>query len=76
LLHRSIVGENGSGHGDLFTGPDGQMYYVYHVHYSETQVTPRRTRIVPIIKTWNDKTNLFDFKVEANGVIVPQQVSE
>ena len=76
ILHRSIVGENGSGHGDLFNGPDGQLYYVYHVHYSEHQVTPRRTRIVPVIKTWNGKKNRYDFKVDADQIIVPKQVSE
>lgn len=74
ILHRSIVGENGSGHGDLFNGPDGQMYYVYHVHYSQDQVSPRRTRIVPVKKKWNKKAKQFDFKVEADKVIVPKQM--
>lgn len=74
ILHRSIVGENGSGHGDLFNGPDGQMYYVYHVHYSQDQVSPRRTRIVPVEKKWNKKTKQFDFSVEADKVIVPKQI--
>lgn len=71
ILHRSIVGENGSGHGDLFEGLDGQLYYVYHVHFNEQQVSPRRTRIVPVTGEWNQKTGLYKFKVKANEVIIP-----
>lgn len=48
IIHRSIVGENGSGHGDLFTDRDGGYRYVYHVHNSDSVVSPRRTRIVSL----------------------------
>lgn len=74
IIHRSIVDENGSGHGDLFEGPDDQLYYVYHVHYSADQVAPRRTRIVPVNKKWNKKTGLYEFSVNENKIIVPVQV--
>ncbi|MGQ8335065.1 glycoside hydrolase family 43 protein [Sunxiuqinia sp. A32] len=71
IIHRSIVGENGSGHGDLFTGLDGQLYYVYHIHYDQEKVSPRKTRIVPVIKEWNPETGLYKFSVNKNKVIVP-----
>jgi len=71
IIHRSIVGENGSGHGDFFEGPNDQMYYVYHVHFSEDQVSPRRTRIVPVVKEWDAEKGLFKFGVEEEKVIVP-----
>lgn len=71
ILHRSIVGENGSGHGDFFEGLDGKLYYVYHVHYNEQQVTPRRTRIVPVEKQWDRKAGLYKFSVKADRVIIP-----
>lgn len=74
IIHRSIVGENGSGHGDLFEGLDDQLYYVYHVHYGKDQVAPRRTRIVPVNKKWNEKTGLYDFSVTEKEVIVPEQI--
>lgn len=48
IIHRSIVGENGSGHGDIFRDADGNMRYVYHVHYNDTTVSPRRTRIITL----------------------------
>lgn len=71
IIHRTIVGENGSGHGDLFEGLDGQLYYVYHTHYSQDEVAPRRTRIIPVNKRWNDQTGLFEFDVDGDKVIVP-----
>lgn len=73
IIHRNIVGEYGSGHGDLFEGLDGQLYYVYHTHYSQEAVTPRRTRIIPVNKRWNDQTGLFEFNVDGDKVIVPVQ---
>lgn len=73
ILHRSIVGENGSGHGDLFEGLDGRLYYVYHVHFSDRQVGPRRTRIVPVTKEWDPKAGIYKFKVKPDEVIVPVQ---
>ena len=55
IIHRSLVGENGTGHGDVFKGLDGKYYYVYHVHRSDSTVSPRKTRIVPLIlKKGND----------------------
>lgn len=71
IIHRSIVGENGSGHGDIFKGIDGQLYYVYHVHFSKKQVSPRRTRIVPLLKKWNEDKGLYEFSVKEDEVIVP-----
>lgn len=71
ILHRSVVGENGSGHGDLFKGSDGQLYYVYHVHFNGQQVSPRRTRIVPVIKEWDPEKGIYTFSVNGNKIIVP-----
>lgn len=71
ILHSSIVGENGSGHGDLFEGTDGQLYYVYHVHFSQQQSSPRRTRIVPVLKEWNAQKRQFKFSVDGKKVIIP-----
>lgn len=75
ILHRAIVGENGSGHGDVFRGPHGQLHYVYHVHHSDTQVHPRRTRIVPLIAAWNERQDRFDLSVDAAKVIKPVMVA-
>lgn len=71
IIHRSIVGENGSGHGDLFEGVDGQLYYVYHIHFDQQQIAPRRTRIVPVVKEWNAEKGQYKFSVNGKKVIVP-----
>lgn len=76
IIHRSIVGENGSGHGDLFEGLDGQLYYVYHIHFDGQQVVPRRTRIVPVIQQWDEASGLYRFSVDGDAVITPVVVEE
>ncbi|GAB3809571.1 glycoside hydrolase family 43 protein [Spirosoma humi] len=71
IIHRSIVGENGSGHGDLFEGLDKQLYYVYHIHNSSDKVGPRRTRIVPVVEQWDEQAGVYRFSVKGDEVIVP-----
>jgi beta-xylosidase len=71
IIHRSIVGENGSGHGDLFFDKNNQPYYVYHVHNSDSTVVPRKTRIVPLVFTKNPNTGLYDITVKSNETIIP-----
>ncbi|WP_420148782.1 glycoside hydrolase family 43 protein [Spirosoma sp.] len=71
IIHRSIVGENGSGHGDLFEGIDKQLYYVYHIHNASDKVSPRRTRIVPVVKEWDEKESVYRFSVKGSEVIIP-----
>lgn len=71
IIHRSIVHENGAGHGDLFFGKDNRPYYVYHVHNSDSVVVPRRTRIVPIVFVKDTETGLYNISVDAKNIIVP-----
>ena len=70
IIHRSIVGENGSGHGDIFKGPDGRYYYVYHVHNSDSSVGPRKTRIVPLIMK-KGEDGVYDISADIKNIIVP-----
>ena len=70
IIHKSIVGENGSGHGDLFKGFDGRYYYVYHVHNSGSNVVPRKTRIVPLIIT-KGEDGVYSVTADKDNVIVP-----
>ncbi len=73
IIHRSIVHENGSGHGDLFHGPDGRYYYVYHVHNSDSIVQPpRKARIVPMIMKKNRETGIYDISVDPSNIIIPR----
>ena len=65
-----IVGENGSGHGDLFKGFDGRYYYVYHVHNTSDNVVPRKTRIVPLIVT-KGQDGIYSVTADKDNVIIP-----
>lgn len=48
VISRAITGQNGSGHGDIIRTPKGRYYYVFHTHYSNTKVGPRRTAMIPL----------------------------
>lgn len=70
IIHRSTVGENGSGHGDVFYDKNDNAFYVYHVHNSSNAVSPRLTRIIPLHFTpTNDGYDRITVKM--NEVIVP-----
>lgn len=71
IIHRSIIHENGSGHGDLFEGLDGKLYYVYHIHFSQLEIAPRRTRIVEVLKELNAAEGKYTFSVDPKTIIVP-----
>ncbi len=48
IISKANTGHNGSGHGDLFKDARGQHHYVFHTHYSDAQVAPRRTAILKL----------------------------
>lgn len=72
IIHRSKTGENGAGHGDIFFDKKKNPYYVYHVHYSETQIAPRRTRIIPLTFKYNRQTGIYDISIQKDKVIIPK----
>jgi beta-xylosidase len=45
ILDRNLVGENGPGHGDFFRSAGG-YWYVFHTHFSNDRVGPRRTAVI------------------------------
>ncbi len=73
IIHREIVGEKGSGHGDVFIDNDGNYRYVYHVHNSDSVVAPRRTRIVTLDMRKDSDTGVYDITANANSIIKPVQ---
>lgn len=71
IIHRTIVGENGSGHGDLFKDADGKYRYVYHVHYSDSTVSPRRTRIVTLNFDKKNTDSIYTISADPATIIKP-----
>lgn len=47
ILHKKLIGQNGTGHGDFFS-MDKQLYYVFHTHNSDSKVGPRRTALIKV----------------------------
>jgi beta-xylosidase len=48
LISRDLLGENGTGHGDLFRNAQGQWQYVFHTHHSNSEVGARRTALITL----------------------------
>ena len=48
IITRRQIGENGTGHGDLFKDANGNWMYVFHTHNNRNQVGPRRTAVVQL----------------------------
>jgi len=48
FISRQLLGYPGTGHGDVFYDASGSMHYVFHTHFSNSQVDPRKTAIIPI----------------------------
>ena len=75
IIRRDIVGEKGSGHGDIFQGKDGQFYYVYHVWGPGDKADERQTRIVPLIRKKN-ADGIYEVSVNSSEIITPYQLIE
>jgi xylan 1,4-beta-xylosidase len=58
IIHKDIVGQNGSGHGDIVKGKNGDLYYVLHTHNSADRVSPRKTAIVKLAFTKDAKSGI------------------
>lgn len=48
IIMRGVIGENGTGHGDLFKNSAGEWQYVFHTHFSPSAVSPRRTAVATL----------------------------
>lgn len=73
IIRRDIVGEKGSGHGDVFQGKDGNFYYVYHVWGEGDNPDARQTRIVPLIREMG-ADGIYKISVDADNIITPYMV--
>jgi len=56
IIVRKVIGENGTGHGDLFTDKEGHLQYVFHTHHSASRPGPRKTAIVEMLFNGTDYT--------------------
>lgn len=73
IIHRFIVGEKGTGHGDIFKDIEGNYRYVFHVHNSDTVVGPRRTRIITLHADKDQQTNTYRFTADPSTLLKPHR---
>ncbi|HXH98843.1 MAG TPA: glycoside hydrolase family 43 protein [Sphingobacteriaceae bacterium] len=59
ILSRTNIGSNGTGHGDFVKDKRGNLVYVFHTHYSDVSIGPRRTGVVKA-RFSADKTSGID----------------
>ncbi len=56
IINKKNIGTNGTGHGDFIKDKNGELFYVFHTHNSDSTVSPRKTGIVKMkfVKDKND----------------------
>ena len=48
IISKKNTGQNGTGHGDFVTGTHNRLFYVFHTHYSDSKVSPRKTALIRV----------------------------
>jgi len=71
IINRTVIGKNGTGHGDVFKDEKGQFFYVYHSHHSESEVLPRQTFLIGLKFVENDQTKIDDVVIDKSRMIIP-----
>ena len=64
IISRKLLGVNGTGHGDIFQTAEGEWYYVFHTHNSNTRVHNRKTAIIRLLfdgKAWKADVDSFRY---------------
>lgn len=61
IISRHSIGQNGPGHGDVFTDKQGKLHYVIHTHRSADRVSPRATAVLELaFKSVKDGVDLLE----------------
>lgn len=64
VVHKSITGQNGSGHGDIFKGRNNEWLYVFHTHNSAEKIAPRKAAIIEMEFVKDKKTGIDRLSVK------------
>ena len=62
IMSKKNIGVNGTGHGDFVKDEKNILWYVFHTHFSDSMVSPRKTALIKM-NFKEDKMALID-KVE------------
>lgn len=68
VLSRKNIGVNGTGHGDFVRDKRNNLFYVFHTHYSDSAVAPRRTAIIKTHFLKDPKTGMANVRMDEKTV--------
>ena len=63
IISKKNIGINGTGHGDFVKDAQHQLTYVFHTHFSDSAVTPRRTAIIKVKFVKDKKTGIDQLQI-------------
>jgi beta-xylosidase len=72
IISRHIIGYNGTGHGDFFQDKNGDRKYVFHIHYSDTTVSPRQTAVISADFIPGEEQGRDRMEVDVNTLFFPE----
>jgi hypothetical protein len=72
ISRQNIMNEDGTGHGDLFQDASGNWKYIFHAHYNNSTVHPRRTFIVDVTFTKGKTGEPETVSIDGKTVNEPQ----
>ena len=61
IISKINIGCNGTGHGDIFLNDDNDLCYVFHTHFSDSIVAPRKTAMVKLKSDSLDCNTVYFF---------------
>jgi len=64
IISKSILGINGTGHGDFVTDARDNLVYVFHTHFSDSVVGPRKTALINVQFVKNKKNGIDQLVVD------------
>jgi xylan 1,4-beta-xylosidase len=65
ILSQNLIGENGTGHGDLFLDKHNKLQYVFHTHFNSVSEAPRKTAIIEMNFGLRDQELQLEAKKES-----------
>jgi hypothetical protein len=61
---KNTLGINGTGHGDFVTGAQHKLVYVFHTHFSDSKVSPRKTAAIKMSFVKDGKRGVDNVEVD------------
>lgn len=74
IISRNHLKHNGTGHGDIFVDKKGKLRYVFHIHHSDTTVSPRQTAIVTL--QVKERSGNAVFSISPKTFFLPQLMNK